>query len=410
MRQVLNPRHHHRGVQVTEPRHLCGPIVLLDIDVDGIVRAPRRQQMLVPEPLQVGRNPGSARRGDEQIASEIEIQFLKVGIMLSQVGISFQLHIGGERGHGVGSGAEVEYDTSVELAIIGTMRPAHIVIPLGHSVAHYPLRIRGTCLGCCRVEVETAEPGGIRNPQCHVAATLQTQPSVRERLYSSVTFGLHQSVEGHSASRSIVQLLVDLRIARHRIICGAPGLGDGRARGDSRVRNLRVERHSCREGLRILDTYHYHRVGRGCEIGCTSCSGSCRRLGHREVKGTGILSRRTPVVIYHESAKRLIILAIMPLHTILQRIGASVILGKQGLANLGNRLMRVRISHRAVRLTGPQRDVVQRNGIRLDTTIYYGSETAVADYDSLLKKLRRPVKPQSRRRLRRNTRHTGSTH
>ena len=43
-----------RLMHLGEVGHLCCPVILLQIDVRGVVAAPRRQQVFVPESLQVG--------------------------------------------------------------------------------------------------------------------------------------------------------------------------------------------------------------------------------------------------------------------------------------------------------------------------------------------------------------------
>ena len=54
-----------RSSRLREVRHLGRPVVHLDVDVDVIVGAPRRLQLLVPEALEVGRHAARARRRDQ---------------------------------------------------------------------------------------------------------------------------------------------------------------------------------------------------------------------------------------------------------------------------------------------------------------------------------------------------------
>ena len=46
----------HRHVEFTEVSRLCCPVVFLEVDVRSVVAAPGRQQLLVPQSLQVGRD------------------------------------------------------------------------------------------------------------------------------------------------------------------------------------------------------------------------------------------------------------------------------------------------------------------------------------------------------------------
>ena len=45
-----------RHFQLTEIGDIRRPIVLFEIDIDGIVAAPWRHKVLVPQPLEIGRN------------------------------------------------------------------------------------------------------------------------------------------------------------------------------------------------------------------------------------------------------------------------------------------------------------------------------------------------------------------
>ena len=72
-REILHHRH-QRLHAFGEIRRLGGPVVHLGVDVDGVLRAPGRQQLVVPQALQVRRLRAGARTADEQVARVLEIQ------------------------------------------------------------------------------------------------------------------------------------------------------------------------------------------------------------------------------------------------------------------------------------------------------------------------------------------------
>ena len=82
--QTLDPRQ-HGVVHLGQGTHLRRPIVLLHIDVDRIVATPRRCHTFVPKALQVGRHALSTTRRNKQIASVLEIEFLKIGVEIIRV-------------------------------------------------------------------------------------------------------------------------------------------------------------------------------------------------------------------------------------------------------------------------------------------------------------------------------------
>ena len=83
------------------------PVVLFQVDVGGIVAAPRRGEALVPQALQVGRDPFRAGTGDEQVSAILEIQGFQFRIGFS-LGIAQQLPVRGERADAVRRGAQVQ--------------------------------------------------------------------------------------------------------------------------------------------------------------------------------------------------------------------------------------------------------------------------------------------------------------
>ena len=86
-----------------------------------------------------------------------------------------------------------------------------------------------------------------------------------------------------------------------------------------------------------------------------------------------------------QRGQRLVILRVRPLHVQLQRIGSSIVLTKQRLANLGNPLVGILVQLTIHGLPRPQRDIVQEDDIILHTTIHQRTELAIANGQRLLK-------------------------
>ena len=62
-------------------RHLARPVVHLGVDVHSVLRAPRRIEAVVPEALEIRGLRAGLRAGDEQVASEAEVQRGKIRIV-----------------------------------------------------------------------------------------------------------------------------------------------------------------------------------------------------------------------------------------------------------------------------------------------------------------------------------------
>lgn len=56
------------------------PIRHLDVDVVMVVAGPRRFDIIIPQPLQVGRERAGPGTGQQQIAAELEHGFLQIGV------------------------------------------------------------------------------------------------------------------------------------------------------------------------------------------------------------------------------------------------------------------------------------------------------------------------------------------
>ena len=78
--------------------HEGRPVVLFEVDVYGVVASPGRPKVGCPETLQISRNIVCPRGGNQQIASELEIEFFEVAALASAIGIGLEKGIGGEAG------------------------------------------------------------------------------------------------------------------------------------------------------------------------------------------------------------------------------------------------------------------------------------------------------------------------
>ncbi len=74
-----------RGVALGQVGDLGRPVVHLRVDVDRVVRAPRRPDHVVPDALEIGRDGVRPRAGDEQIAAILEEQAHQRGILIGGV-------------------------------------------------------------------------------------------------------------------------------------------------------------------------------------------------------------------------------------------------------------------------------------------------------------------------------------
>ena len=111
--QTLDPRQ-HGVVHLGQGTDLRRPIVFFDIDVDRIVATPRRCHTFVPKTLQIGRHTLGTARRNEQVASVLEIEFLKIGVEIVRVVVEKQLLIGIERQDGIGRLSQVKTHAAEE--------------------------------------------------------------------------------------------------------------------------------------------------------------------------------------------------------------------------------------------------------------------------------------------------------
>ena len=71
-----------RLVALGEVGHLHRPVVHLGVDVDGLLAVPGRLELIVPDPLQVGRLAARPAAGDQQVAAELEVEGRQLRVVL----------------------------------------------------------------------------------------------------------------------------------------------------------------------------------------------------------------------------------------------------------------------------------------------------------------------------------------
>ena len=118
--QLVEGREH-----LAQVRGLHRPVVHLHIDIGGVVAAPRRPHVLVPDALQVRRGTRCARGGDQQVPTKLEVQSLEAGIRGAAC-IRFQSPVRREPA-GIGLGRiERKRDAIEEAAIVREVRGAQL--------------------------------------------------------------------------------------------------------------------------------------------------------------------------------------------------------------------------------------------------------------------------------------------
>ena len=112
-----------RLVQLGEVGRLGRPVVHLGVDVDRVVRAPRRPQLVVPDALQVRRLRARAAAGDQQVAAVLEQQLDELRIRGAElhdplIGRQRRRRRAGRR-HGAAGGRERQRHAIEQAAVIG---------------------------------------------------------------------------------------------------------------------------------------------------------------------------------------------------------------------------------------------------------------------------------------------------
>ena len=104
-----------RREALREVRRVRAPVVHLDVDVRVVVAVPRRVVGVVPYSLQVRGERARTRAGNEQVATEVELQRDKSGV-LGAFPHAVKAHAGGDR---LVAFAEVEAHAVVVLFVVG---------------------------------------------------------------------------------------------------------------------------------------------------------------------------------------------------------------------------------------------------------------------------------------------------
>src|SRR5579875_450186 len=72
-------------MKVGEVSALGKPVVHLRVDVDGVLRSPRRIDRLVPDALKIRGKRTRARAGDEQVSAELKVDRQQMDIFTARL-------------------------------------------------------------------------------------------------------------------------------------------------------------------------------------------------------------------------------------------------------------------------------------------------------------------------------------
>ena len=373
-----------------------GPIVLFEVDVHGVVTAPRRPEMGCPQSLQVGRNARSARAADEQVTAILEIKGLQIAVVGArsvafEVGIVFEhllrIHIVVEC-----RTAETELHTGEETAIVGHMADQQLVVGIVHQMP----RIIGSHVDIVgsladRMLVETVETGLIDNVDDGLSDTAELQGGIDHLHVAVAVFHLQ-----HGAIVDAV-----FRIARGMAEHGELVLAGFHAMG-----HLRGEHQSTIERLFLAgcEPYGNHLVGIRGPILALEAHAIALKSGAAD----GTVEAELPViaggcalvvVVDEQCGQRLVVLRVVSLHMPLERVGQLVVLTKQCLAYLGNPLAGSFVLVAVNGAARPERDIVQMEHVLVGTAIHQRAQLAVANGQRLLEIVGGTVVPQRHRQL-----------
>ena len=392
-------------------RDLSRPVVLLQIDIDRIIAAPRGQEFLIPETLQVGRDTRRPRGGDQQIASILEIEDLQFRIDVQAVRIAAQLHVrrqGGDVGIGL---PEIQRDPVEKRLVIRDVGLAQGLVILRRSALHDAPGFRDIILALGRRVLERAvETRGIGDQKRHVMAAAQDQGFAVKGDVSVRRDGAEQGLEMNAALRIIEEMVHALRF----VVIGIGMIGRIAAQGHARSAVLRhgVRKRALQADLGpdaggVRDPDHDDRIRRGHEIlplltaaGAFHTDGSrgIRNVQHAAVAGNGGFV--SVLIVDQKRPQRLVILAVMALDVVEQLVREPVVLGIQRLAD-GRDPIPVRelaqfaaagiILGPGLTFAGPERDVIEGNAVLLYAAIHHGTQTSVAQGKRFFEEGRRTV-------------------
>ena len=348
-------------------RHECGPVVLLEVDVHGVVAAPGRPQVGCPESLQVRWHALGARRGDEQIAPILEVECLQVSALPALVGIVLQQHVGSLRGHGVVLPAESQLHAVVDGLVVSEVTLVELVVAV---VLRVPQVVGGLFeIGCALSDGVLVEAVEARLVHDIDDSLLGVADGERRVLCRHLSVGLHRE---HRAE-----------------VDGLPCV----AQGVSRHRDLRGD------GLRLVGY-----LCRQCDLAVhvTAQSDGDELVGVRGEVLALDPAPVTPVAVSHDAAveaeaplvvgdgpqsevldvqraQRLEVLRVRSLHVQLQRVRQLVVLPEEGLADLRDPLVGVLVEVAVHGFPCPERDVVQIDDVVVGTAVDECAELTVAD-------------------------------
>jgi len=105
-----------RLVALRKVADLGRPVVHLRVDVDGVLALPGRDEALVPDPLEIGRQRPWAAGGDKQVAAELEVEGHQRGVL------GALLHplqpLVGRQAFGLGRAPQIESHAAEEATVV----------------------------------------------------------------------------------------------------------------------------------------------------------------------------------------------------------------------------------------------------------------------------------------------------
>ena len=392
-----------------ETGRLGGPVVLLQVDVDGVIAAPRRIHAFVPQALQVRRDPFRPGRGDQQVSSILIVKRFQFRVRFAEVRVTLELDVGGKDADGVRRRAQVDGDAVEKSLVIGFM-PGQEPGETGR-LRGSEIRIGHRLVGLSfphRILVEPVETAGVDHIQGRFAHALEFQDAIPERQGSALDIGGKGRPEMDAPLRVIPVFFGADEVLRVIAGIGMPGgitvHGQSFLRGRYRMGQFRFQADAGIQGLFRNDVQDDDRIGRGDER-LAAENGAVPQVGSRgdgpgDVQRTHVIRDGRGIVVDPERSQRHVCLAEMPLQAALKLFGSPVILsvegfphGLQGLGGLrsGARRNEVRMLHALVRLAGPKGDVVQGDMLVDRIAIDHGAQAAVAQRQRLFEVGRRPV-------------------
>ncbi len=322
-----------------ETGRLGRPVILLQVDVDGVVAAPRRFHAFVPQTLQVRRDPFRPGRGDQKISSVLIVKRFQLRVRFAEVRVTLELDVGGKDADGVWRRAQVDGD-AVEQALVirfvpgqepgetGRLRSGEIRI--GHCLVRLPF--------LHRILVEPVETAGIDHIQSGFAHALEFQNAVPDGRRTALDIGGKARAEMDAPLRVIPVFLRTDEFLREVAGVGMPGgitvHGQSFLRGRYRMGQFRLQSDACVQGLFGNDMHDDDRV-RGGDERLAAENGAVPQVrgrgdGPGDVQRTHIIRNGSGIVVDPERAERHVCLAEMPLQAALKLFGGPVILAVEG--------------------------------------------------------------------------------